>query len=288
MTAVIDLHTHSTCSDGTQDPAELVAAASTAGVDVLGLTDHDVIAGWVAADSAGIARGVTVVPGVELSTQVRGVSVHTLAYLIDPLDAAFGGLMASIRSHREIRLRTMVQLLADDGYPVTYDVIVAHTGAGVTLGRPHVADALVRAGAFPDRGAVFASVLHGSSPYYVHHWAPQTIDAVQVIRAAGGVPIMAHPFARSRGRTISDAQITELARAGLAGLEVHHPDHEARDTERAGALCEALGLIATGSSDYHGTGKSNRLAEQTTTVPQFERICEQGLGGPRALLGAPL
>ncbi|MGB5937392.1 MAG: PHP domain-containing protein [Ornithinimicrobium sp.] len=283
---VIDLHTHSSCSDGTQSPADLVHAAGQAGVQVLGLTDHDVIAGWAAADAAGAATRVTVVPGVELSTQVVGISVHTLAYLIDPLDTAMVDLMAAIRGHRESRLRRMVQVLAVDGYPVDYEAIVAHSGPGVTLGRPHVADALVRAGSFPDRDAVFATVLHGSSPYYVHHWAPQTLDAVQLIRAAGGVPIMAHPFARARGRTITQHQIEVLVDAGLAGLEVHHPDHDAQDTRRAAELCRRLGVIGTGSSDYHGAGKPNRLAEQTTDLQAFQRLCELGSGTP--LLGAPL
>ncbi|MGB5953165.1 MAG: PHP domain-containing protein [Ornithinimicrobium sp.] len=282
---VIDLHAHTTCSDGTQSPAELVREAAQAGVDVLGLTDHDVIAGWAQADAAGREYGVTIVPGVELSTQVDGVSVHTLAYFTDPLNSAMNDLMGSIRAHREERFQRTVQLLAADGYPVDYEAIVAHVGQGVTLGRPHVADALVRTGAFADRNAVFATVLHGSSRYYVRHWAPPTVEAVQAIAAAGGVAIMAHPFASSRGRTITDRQVSELVDVGLAGFEVDHPDHAPMDRRRADALRAALGVIGTGSSDFHGTGKSTRLAACTTDPRDFDRILERGTGS--GLLGAP-
>lgn len=283
---VIDLHTHTSCSDGTQTPAELVRAAAEANVRVLGLTDHDVLAGWAQADVAGREQDVTVVPGVELSTQVAGVSVHLLAYFVDPLDRSLNELMTSIRAHRESRFERTVQLLAADGYPVDAAAIMAHVGAGVTLGRPHVADALVRAGAFADRDAVFASVLHGSSRYYVRHWAPSALESIQMVRAAGGVPIMAHPFARARGRTVSDAQIADLVDAGLAGFEVDHPDHDAADRLHARQLQTRLAVIGTGSSDFHGTGKTTRLAECTTDTVELERIREQGTG--TGLLGADI
>jgi len=281
---VIDLHTHSSCSDGTQSPGEVVASAAAAGVSVMALTDHDVIAGWAPAAAAGLQLGLTVVPGLELSTQAGGVSVHMLAYLVDPDHEELTTLMATIRSHRDTRMQRTVELLATDGFPVDYDAIVGFVGKGVTLGRPHIADALVRAGAFEDRNAAFAEVLHGRSQYYVRHWAPHASDAVQVIRAAGGVPIMAHPFAHARGRTVSVSVIAGLVDAGMAGLEVHHRDHDADAMQQAGALCRDWGLIATGSSDYHGAGKSNRLAEHTTDPAQLDRILEMGTGN--ALMGA--
>lgn len=281
---VIDLHTHSSCSDGTQRPAEVVASAAEAGVTVLGLTDHDVVAGWAPAAAAGVERGITVVPGLELSTQADGVSVHMLAYLVDPDHEELTALMATIRRHRDTRMQRTVELLAADGYPVDYETIVGFVGHGVTLGRPHIADALVRAGTFEDRNAVFEDVLHGRSQYYVRHWAPEAMDAVRIITAAGGVPIMAHPFAHARGRTVSVSVIAGLVEAGMAGLEVHHRDHDAQAMQQAGALCAQWGLIATGSSDYHGAGKSNRLAEHTTDPVHFDRIVAMGTGS--ALMGA--
>ncbi len=283
--AVIDLHTHSICSDGTQTPQEVVRSAAAAGVAVMALTDHDVIAGWAAAGAAGGECDVTVVPGVELSTQADGISVHMLAYLIDPGHEELAELMRDIRSHRDSRMRRTVELLAADGYPVEYDAIIAKVGEGVTLGRPHIADSLVRSGVFSDRSQVFEKVLHGRSRYYVRHWAPSSADAVRVIRAAGGVPVMAHPFAAARGRIVSEVVIADLVDVGLAGLEVHHRDHDALGMQQAGALCREWGLIQTGSSDYHGQGKPNRLAEHTTDPREFARIVAAASGSP--LLGAP-
>lgn len=280
---MIDLHTHSSCSDGTQSPGDVVASAAQAGVTVMALTDHDAVSGWGPAAEAGVECGVSVVPGLELSTQARGISVHMLAYLVDPDHEELTALMASIRSHRDTRAQRTVALLAADGYPVDFDTIVDFVGAGVTLGRPHIADALVRAGTFEDRNAAFADVLHGSSRYYVRHWAPDAEDAVAVIAAAGGVAIMAHPFAHARGRTVSESVIASLVKAGMAGLEVHHRDHDAGAMQQAGALCHDWGLIATGSSDYHGAGKSNRLAEHTTDPAQLDRILAMGSGS--ALMG---
>ncbi|HKJ11835.1 MAG TPA: PHP domain-containing protein [Ornithinimicrobium sp.] len=281
---VIDLHAHSAHSDGTQSAADLVLAASCAGVDVLGLTDHDVVDGWDAAAAQAARVGITVVPGVELSTQVAGMSVHLLAYLVDPWDRTLGAMMGTIRAHRTARLRRTVELLAADGYPVDYDEIVAWAGAGTTLGRPHVADALVRAGSFPDRDAVFETLLHSSSPYYVRHWAPSTSEAIGTVRSAGGVPVLAHPFAHRRGRVLTEADIDDLVDVGLCGLEVHHPDHDAEAVATAGSISARRGLVQTGASDYHGTGKSNRLAQCTTAPETLERLLGMGSGSP--LLGS--
>ncbi len=275
---VIDLHTHSCCSDGTQSPADLVRTAAQAGVDVVAVTDHDVTTGWDEAGKQGEELGVRVVPGIELSCQAGGISVHLLAYLPDPQHSDLATMLQRVRQQRNTRLRTMVQRLAEDDYPVDYDEIVAHSGAGATLGRPHVADALVRAGVYPDRDAAFAEVLHGRSRYYVRHWAPDGLDAVRTVRAAGGVPVMAHPFASARGRTVSEGVIQEMAHAGMLGLEVDHRDHTDADRARGAGLCDRWGLIPTGSSDYHGTGKPNRIAEHTTSPESLERIVAVGTG----------
>lgn len=283
---VVDLHTHSRCSDGTDTPAEVMAAAARAGLDVVALTDHDVVTGWVEAGDAAVAHGVTLVPGIEVSCQSQGISVHLLAYLPDPGDPVLSATLDVIREHRDTRLQRTVELLAQDGYPVDYADILAHAAAGATLGRPHVADALVRAGRFPDRDAAFADVLHGHSRYYVRHWAPDPVEAVQLVRAAGGVAVMAHPFASMRGRVVQDRVIEEMAEAGMQGLEVDHRDHGPSEREHALVLCERLGLLATGSSDYHGTGKPNRLGENTTSPQVLEEIL--ALGSGTGLRGAPL
>jgi hypothetical protein len=277
---VIDLHTHSVHSDGTQTPSELVQAARRSGVDVLGLTDHDVVDGWDSAATSAAEAGITLVPGVELSTQIAGMSVHLLAYLVDPHDRTLVELMSTIRSHRSARFRRTVDLLVADGYALDYEEILARVGAGTTLGRPHVADALVRSGSFPDRNAAFERVLHSRSRYSVPHWAPPAHEAIEVILAAGGVPVLAHPFARSRGRVVSEADVEELVDAGLRGLEVHHPDHDPAAAATAAAVGARHDLIQTGASDYHGAGKSNRLAQFTTTAGQLERLLDLGTGSP--------
>lgn len=283
---VIDLHTHSRCSDGTDTPAQVVEAAAHAGVRVLALTDHDGIAGWGEAAAAAQRLGVALVPGIELSCQSHGVSVHLLAYLPDPGHPGLAALMRSVREHRDTRVRRMIDLLAADGYPVDYSEMVDHSDPGATLGRPHIADALVRAGRYPDRSAAFAEALHGRSGYYVRHWAPDPLTAIGTVRAAGGVPVMAHPFARARGRTIADEVIEAMVGAGLAGLEVDHRDHAGPEREHARELCRRWGLVGTGSSDYHGDGKPNRIAEHTTSARSLELIVGQGTGS--AVLGSGL
>lgn len=283
---VIDLHTHSRCSDGTDTPAQVVGAAAAAGARVLALTDHDVTAGWAEAAEAATELGMSLVPGIELSCQSRGISVHLLAYLPDPANAPLRAVTDAVRTHRDTRLQVMIERLAGAGYPVDYDDVIAHSPAGATLGRPHIADALVRSGRYPDRSAVFADVLHGRSEYYVRHWAPDSVDAVAAVRAAGGVPVMAHPFASGRGRTIADEVIADMVRAGLAGLEVDHRDHDESQRGHARSLCRRWDLVATGSSDYHGAGKPNRIAEHTTAPDQLDRILALATGWP--VQGTPL
>lgn len=282
----IDLHTHSSHSDGTEEPAVVVASAAAAGLDVIALTDHDVTTGWAEADAAGSRHGVSVVPGIEVSCSARGITVHLLAYFPDPTNRELAAELDHARTSRESRLERMTELIEAAGYPVSYADVVAQARPGATVGRPHLADALVAAGAFPDRAAVFADVLSRDSPYYVSYYAPDPVDAVALVVAAGGVPVMAHPFAASRGRVVSDRVIEAMADAGLAGLEAHHRDHDAAARDHAVMLAGRLGLVVTGSSDYHGTGKPNRLGEFTTAPEVFAAIDERGSGAP--LLGAPL
>lgn len=282
----IDLHSHSTCSDGTEPPAQVVRAAAAAGLDVVALTDHDTAVGWEEADRAGQEVGLPVVPGIEVSCRSRGASVHVLAYLVDPGVEEFARELRLARDSRAGRLRRMAHLLIADGYLDSYEQVIETVPAGATLGRPHLADAMVAAGRFPDRDAAFADVLSSRSPYYVGHYATDPVRAVEVIRAAGGVAVLAHPFAAARGRVVGDEVIEAMADAGLAGLEVDHRDHAPADRARAAETAARLGLLATGSSDYHGTGKPNRLGENTTAPDVLDAVIERGTGTP--VLGAEL
>lgn len=271
----IDLHTHSSASDGTEPPAEVVAAAARAGLEVVALTDHDTYAGWEPAAAAAARHGVGLVRGVEISCSHRGTSVHLLAYLVDPDHDALAAELGHARASRVTRIERMVERMAAGGIPISLEEVRAVAGPGATVGRPHIADALVASGYFAARDEAFVDVLHDQSPYYVPHYAPDPVRAVELVRAAGGVPVMAHPFAGARGRVVADAVIEDMADAGLAGLEVEHPDQDEAQRSHARALATRLGLLQTGSSDYHGTGKQNRLGQNTTSRAVLEQIEEQ-------------
>lgn len=278
----IDLHTHSAASDGTDSPAALVAAAAGAGLDVVALTDHDTTAGWAEAADAATRHGVRLVRGTEVSARSAGISVHLLSYLQDPDDPALLDELERSRRSRVHRAEAMVELLAAD-VAITWQDVLDHSADAVVVGRPHIADALVANGVVPDRSAAFAHLLRSDGPYHVPHYAPSAVTAVRAIRAAGGVPVFAHPGADARGRVVPDAVFDELADAGLAGLEVHHRDHSPAQVERLTGVAQRLGLLVTGSSDYHGSGKVNRLGENLTEPHVLAAIEEQGrvpvLGG---------
>lgn len=271
----IDLHTHSTASDGTETPAEVVASAARAGLDVVALTDHDTTAGWSEAEQAAAVHGIALVRGTEVSARARGVSVHLLSYLQDPAHPALVAELERTRTAREGRARAMVDLIAAD-HPLTWDGVLAHTSPGTVVGRPHIADALVRLGVVASRDAAFAELLRSDGPYHVPHYAPSAVAAVRAVRAAGGVPVFAHPGADGRGRVVPDDVFDELADAGLAGLEVHHRDHTPAQRERLTVIAERLGLLVTGSSDYHGAGKTNRLGENLTPPAVLAAIEKEG------------
>jgi len=271
----IDLHTHSRASDGTQTPAELVLAARDAGLDVVALTDHDTTAGWDEAAAAARDAGIALVRGTEVSARSRGISVHLLSYLQDPDHPALADELARARESRVHRARHIVERLARD-VPVTWQDVLDQAHGAVVIGRPHIADALVALGEVPDRDAAFAHLLASGSKYHVDHYAPDAVAAVAAIRASGGVPVFAHPAADARGRTVPDRVFDELADAGLAGLEVYHRDHSPAQRERLLAIAERLGLLVTGSSDYHGSGKLNRLGENLTEPQVLDEIVRQG------------
>lgn len=267
----IDLHTHSTASDGTDSPADVVEQAKAAGLDVVALTDHDTTAGWAAAADAALAHGIALVRGTEVSATAGGISVHLLSYLQDPQATSLVEAMETTRTARLDRARRMVDLLSED-YDVTWEDVMAVTGPHATIGRPHIADALVERGVVSDRSAAFASMLVPRSKYYVPHYAPPVLDAVRAVRAAGGVPVFAHPGADQRGRIVAEEVIGAMADAGLAGLEVHHRDHSPEQVQRLTDLARDLGLFTTGASDFHGDGKPNRLGENLTDPAVLEQI----------------
>ncbi|HEY4631041.1 MAG TPA: PHP domain-containing protein [Blastococcus sp.] len=277
----IDLHTHSSVSDGTDTPAELVATARAAGVDVIALTDHDTTAGWSPAQEAR-PPGLTVVPGMELSCRwfpadQPPISVHLLGYLFDPLHPGFAAERARLRDERLERGERIVTALAEAGYPVAWDRIVDRSEGGV-VGRPHIARALVDAGAADSVDHAFATMLHPRSPYYVTKADTDVREGIALVRAAGGVPVFAHGLATRRGRIVGDDAIAAMAEAGLLGLEVDHPDHSADERAHLRGLAAELGLIVTGSSDYHGTNKATPIAACTTDPEQWEALLAAGTG----------
>ncbi|WP_458111481.1 PHP domain-containing protein [Arthrobacter sp. R1-13] len=274
----IDLHAHSNVSDGTQTPAVVMRAAAAAKLDAIALTDHDSTDGWAQAAEAAVVAGVAFVPGIEISCRTaKGISVHLLSYLHDP---AHPGLMEEITKAKDARLTRaehMVTLLAED-YPLTWDDVIHHVAPGATLGRPHIADALVAAGVVSDRSEAFSSILTSRSRYFVQHYAPDPAIAVELVRAAGGVPVFAHPVASARGRIVGEQTYQEMIDAGLAGLEIEHRDNPEEGRRFLRRLAERHDLLVTGSSDYHGTGKPNLLGENLTAPEVLVRIEEMGTG----------
>jgi 3',5'-nucleoside bisphosphate phosphatase len=270
---LIDLHAHSSASDGTDSPADLVAAAAEAGLDVVALTDHDTFTGWDDALAAAAARsGVRVLPGVEMSCALDGISLHVLGYLPDPTYGPLVDELARTRGDRVPRAREIVRRLAADGYPLSWQDVLAQVGPEGTVGRPHIADALVAAGVVASRDEAFDGLLHDRSRYYVRHYAADPLRAIRLVREAGGVSVFAHPAASSRGRVVTDDAIARMAAAGLAGLEVDHPDHDQAARLHLRGLAGELGLLTTGSSDYHGAGKAARLAQETTAPEVYEAL----------------
>ena len=276
----IDLHAHSLASDGTDSPAGLVRAAAEAGLDAVALTDHDTTAGWDAA-AAALPAGLRLIRGMEMSCTGRGedgrpVAVHLLAYLFDPRNEAFAVERERLRGERVARIRTMAERMADDGLPVDPERIV--TAAGPVAGRPHLARALVEAGVVPSIEAAFADLLSSRGRYYVTKADTPLSEAVRMVADAGGVTVVAHARARSRGRLLALDHIEELAELGLGGLEADHPDHDPADAQLMRDLAAKLDLFVTGSSDYHGGNKAVPLGRYTTDPEAFEALTARATG----------
>lgn len=272
----IDLHLHSNVSDGTGSPADVVREAHAAGVRTMSLTDHDTTAGWDEAREECLRLGMTFIPGMEFTSRIEYGSIHILAYLFDPNYAPLVEELKKLQSDRENRLRQMTENVSAD-YDITWDHVLEQVSAsGKSVGRPHLADALVARGIISERSEAFSGILSKDGPYYVSQYALDPLSAVKLIRSAGGVPVMAHPT--TKGRVAPMEYIDRLIDAGLGGYEIEHRENMEPGKTILRELCEERGLIITGSSDYHGTGKPNQPGENTTESEMLARIIEQGTG----------
>jgi predicted metal-dependent phosphoesterase TrpH len=271
----IDLHTHSRASDGTDTPAELVRTAAEAGLDVVAITDHDTATGWVEAAEAAQRHGIDLVRGMEISTGHIGVGVHLLAYLPDhthpPLDEA----LAKVLAGRNSRVPAMLERLRGLGIDIDADDVRRVSDGTAATGRPHVADTLVELGVVDDRTDAFRQYLNPGRPAYVDRYAAPLLDTMRAVIDAGGVTVIAHPWGRHGPDQPDEAGLATLKEAGLAGIEVDHQDHDVDDRARLRAIARNLGLVVTGSSDYHGTGKrDHELGCNTTHPDEYARLLE--------------
>ena len=269
---MIDLHTHTNKSDGTDNPRELVNKAIAMGLTVLGISDHDSTAGWEEAAQT-VRGGLHLVLGSEISCLTHdGISVHMLGLLFDQEHQQMQVMLEETRDGRLPRMRKMIEKMRAAGIDISMQDVEAARPEGATLGRPHLADALVNKGVISSRDQAFQGMLNNDSEFYVSHAAPTPAEAIAMIRSAGGVAVIAHPFASLRGQILQASDFQELIDAGLNGIEVDHRDHNPDEREMLRKLARELDLVVTGSSDYHGTGKLNALAEFQTSPAEWEKL----------------
>jgi predicted metal-dependent phosphoesterase TrpH len=291
----IDLHTHSTRSDGLDSPTDLMINAKKAGLDVIALTDHDTVSGWDEARGKAFEFGLGFVPGIEVTSvsdverfgKTIRISVHLLAYLPDPDHKALEIVLGDTVATREARGRAIVEKLAEQ-IPITWEMVLDHLDKGATIGRPAIADTLVTMGLVADRSAAFDYYLSTDGPFYVSHSTVSTLEAIGLIRQAGGVPVIAHPLKGVGPDTDPEDlpvdHFEEMIAAGLQGVEVYHRDVPETARKWLHELAAKHDLIITGSSDYHGvSGKPNQLGENTTSQEMLDRIVELGTGTKASL-----
>jgi len=279
FTGPSDLHLHSNHSDGTEAPAEVVRQAHSHGIRTLSLTDHDRTTGWTEAGDAAVRLGMTFLPGMEFSAKHEWRSVHVLGYLFDPADPALVAETDRIRLDRVGRAERIVRNISRD-YALDWFDVLAQTTPDATVGRPHIADALVARGIVRDRTEAFDGILHPRAGYYEPHYAPDPLTAVRLITRAGGVAVIAHPVTSGRDRMMPDAYLERLIAEGLGGLEVDHRENTEHGKRILREIAARHDLIVTGSSDYHGAGKPNRPGENTTSDEMVARIIERATGTP--------
>lgn len=272
-----DLHLHSNHSDGTENPGQVVRQAHASGIRTMALTDHDRTTGWAEASAATTSLGMTFLPGMELSAKHQWRSVHVLGYLFDPEDVALRAETDRIRADRIGRAERIVRNIGRD-YDLNWSDVEVQMSGDATVGRPHIADALVARGIVADRAAAFDGILHPREGYYEPHYAPDPLTAVRLIANAGGVAIIAHPVTHGRDRMMPIAFIERLIEAGLAGFEIEHRENTEAGKRILRSLAVKHDLIVTGSSDYHGAGKPNRPGENTTTDEMVARIIDRATG----------
>ena len=272
---MIDLHTHTTCSDGTDRPRDLVNKAIVQGLEVLGISDHDTTSGWEEATQA--LRGtLKLALGAEISCLTSdGISVHMLGMLFDPNHKEMQTVLEETRDGRLPRMRKMIEKMRAEGMDISIEDVEKAMPVGATMGRPHLADALVAKKIVKSRDEAFIDLLHNDSRFYVSHAAPTPVEAIALIRRAGGVAVIAHPFASHRGQILKPDDFADLLAAGLNGIEVDHRDQNPDERAMLRAIAQELDLVVTGSSDYHGTGKMNLLAENHTSREQWEKLESQ-------------
>ncbi|SDE13897.1 PHP domain-containing protein [Auraticoccus monumenti] len=286
---IIDLHTHSSVSDGTDRPAELVAKAAREGIDVIALTDHDTFDGLAEAGRAAVEHGVELLGGLEMSTQRRGHSVHLLGYGGRQDDPALVAELARVRAGREDRLTPVLARLAALGMTLSEEQVRHHVGASPSVGRPHVADAMVAAGYVADRTEAFDRFLADGGPAHVPRYATDLVDGLRLLRAAGAVTVVAHPWGRGKEWQLPEEVWPALAAAGLDGVEVDHFDHGPDQRRRLRAIAADNDLLVTGSSDHHGMGKVDHELGRERTDPEvyaeIRRRLDERAG--RAAPGSP-
>ena len=272
---MIDLHTHTTCSDGTDRPRDLVNKAIVQGLEVLGISDHDTTSGWEEATQA-LRGSLKLALGAEISCLTTdGVSVHMLGMLFDPNHKEMQTVLEETRDGRLPRMRKMIEKMRAEGMDISIEDVEKAMPVGATMGRPHLADALVAKKIVKSRDEAFIDLLHNDSRFYVSHAAPTPVEAIALIRRAGGVAVIAHPFASHRGQILKPDDFADLVAAGLNGIEVDHRDQNPDERAMLRAIAQELDLVVTGSSDYHGTGKMNLLAENHTSREQWQKLESQ-------------
>lgn len=273
-----DIHCHTAFSDGTMTPEGMVAQAMRIGLEGVAITDHDTSAGWGDAVEAAQRLGLPLLRGTEITAADGDVSVHMLGLQYDPTNERIVNMFATTRRKRLQRTRTMVELMARD-FPITWQMVERQVREGerTTVGRPHIADALVAAGVYRNRSEAFAGAVSAQSKYYIPTPSPTAIEVTRTVKQAGGVIILAHPGDRRRNSTLlSDERIDALADAGLDGLEVWHRGNEPDQRRRLLDIARRRGLLVTGGSDWHGEGKPNKLGENLTDAATVRRIVERG------------
>ncbi len=272
-----DLHSHSSASDGTRPPAEVVARAAGAGLDAIALTDHDTVAG-VAEAVAALPPGLALISGMELSCRRDGHSVHLLGYLFDPEHEELAAQCRAIRQSRVERAKAMVGRLADLGTGVTWEQVAAIAAGGV-IGRPHIARAMIEAGVVGSFDEAFTPQWIGpGGRAHVRRYALDPAAAIALLHSAGGVAVLAHPLAVTRGWIAGEELIAELALAGLDGVEVAHPDHDMAQRNQLTTVARRLGLAKTGGSDDHGQLTGDRIGCETTGQEDLGRLLERASG----------